>query len=104
MNDTTLSVGTLRAEPGTKTRGTVRADLGTLTADIPVTLVNGTRPGPRVVITAGVHGGEFTPVDAAVRLTALLEPGEVCGQVVICPVANPRRCTRAGSTSPRPTA
>ncbi|MFE9650739.1 succinylglutamate desuccinylase/aspartoacylase family protein [Streptomyces sp. NPDC006365] len=89
MSDTTLSVGSLHAEPGTKERGSVRANLGALTADIPLTLVNGTRPGPRVVITAGVHGGEFTPIDAAVRLADLLEPGEVRGQVIICPVANP---------------
>ncbi|MFH0180537.1 succinylglutamate desuccinylase/aspartoacylase family protein [Streptomyces cacaoi] len=85
----TLDVGVLRAEPGTKTRGAVPADLGTLTVDIPLTLVNGAHPGPRVVITAGVHGGEFTGVDAATRLAALLEPGEVHGQVVVCPVANP---------------
>ncbi|MEH0580547.1 succinylglutamate desuccinylase/aspartoacylase family protein [Streptomyces sp. B21-108] len=84
-----LTVGALSAEPGTKTRGTVPADLGTLTVDIPLTLVNGAHPGPRVVITAGVHGGEFTGVDAATRLAALLEPREVHGQVVVCPVANP---------------
>nr|WP_253267745.1 succinylglutamate desuccinylase/aspartoacylase family protein [Streptomyces asoensis] len=85
----TLDVGVLRAEPGTKTRGTVPADLGALTVDIPLTLVNGAHPGPRVVITAGVHGGEFTGVDAVTRLAAMLEPGEVHGQVVVCPVANP---------------
>ncbi|MFI5679935.1 succinylglutamate desuccinylase/aspartoacylase family protein [Streptomyces cellulosae] len=85
----TLSVGVLRAEPGTKIRGTVPADLGTLTVDIPLTLVNGAHHGPRVLITAGVHGGEFTGVDAATRLAALLEPGEVHGQVIVCPVANP---------------
>lgn len=84
-----LYIGSLSAEPGTKTRGTVTADPGTLTVDIPLTLVNGAHPGPRVVITAGVHGGEFTPIDAAARLASLLEPGEVHGQVVICPVANP---------------
>ncbi|MFF3332927.1 succinylglutamate desuccinylase/aspartoacylase family protein [Streptomyces sp. NPDC002888] len=84
-----LLVGTLSAEPGSKTRGTLPVDLGTLTVDIPLTLVNGTRPGPRVLITAGVHGGEFTGIDAATRLAALLEPGEVHGQVVVCPVANP---------------
>ncbi|GAB2961235.1 succinylglutamate desuccinylase/aspartoacylase family protein [Streptomyces pseudoechinosporeus] len=84
-----LHIGPLSAEPGSKTRGTVPADLGTLTVDIPLTLVNGAHPGPRVVITAGVHGGEFTPIDAAARLTTLLEPGEVHGQVIICPVANP---------------
>ncbi|MCT9078272.1 succinylglutamate desuccinylase/aspartoacylase family protein [Streptomyces fulvoviolaceus] len=85
----TLSIGTLHAEPGTKTRGTVPADLGTLTVDIPLTLVNGAHPGPRVLITAGVHGGEFTGIDAATRLAALLEPGELHGQVIVCPVANP---------------
>ncbi|MFF5010030.1 succinylglutamate desuccinylase/aspartoacylase family protein [Streptomyces phaeochromogenes] len=85
----TLSIGALHAEPGTRTRGTVPADLGTLTTDIPLTLVNGAHPGPRVLITAGVHGGEFTGIDAATRLAALLEPGEVHGQVVVCPVANP---------------
>ncbi|MPY59934.1 succinylglutamate desuccinylase/aspartoacylase family protein [Streptomyces spongiae] len=84
-----LSVGTLRAEPGTKARGSVPADLGTLTVDIPLTLVNGARPGLRVLITAGVHGGEFTGVDTATRLAALLEPGEIRGQVIVCPVANP---------------
>ncbi|WP_234353018.1 succinylglutamate desuccinylase/aspartoacylase family protein [Streptomyces sp. NRRL B-1140] len=89
MQDTTIHVGPLQALPGTKARGTVQADLGALTTDIPVTLVNGTRPGPRVVITAGVHGGEFTPIEAAVRLADLLEPGEVSGQVIVCPVANP---------------
>lgn len=89
MNDATLAVGALEARPGTKARGTVQADLGTLTVDIPLTLVNGARPGPRVVITAGVHGGEFTPIEAAVRLADRLEPGEVHGQVIICPAANP---------------
>ncbi|WP_433190814.1 hypothetical protein [Actinoallomurus sp. CA-150999] len=84
-----LTVGPLRAEPGTKVRGSVRADLGSTAVDVPVTLVNGARPGPTVVITAGVHGGEFTGVDAATRLGALVEPDEVHGRLVICPVANP---------------
>jgi predicted deacylase len=89
MTNDLLTVGTLSAAPGTKTRGTVPADLGTLTVDIPLTLVNGAHPGPRVLITAGVHGGEFTGIDAATRLASLLEPAQVHGQVIICPVANP---------------
>lgn len=85
----TLTIGALRAEPGQKTRGSLPADLGTTTVEVPLILVNGSRPGPRVVITGGVHGGEFIGVDAATRLAGLLEPEEVAGQVVICPVANP---------------
>ncbi|MDV7214792.1 succinylglutamate desuccinylase/aspartoacylase family protein [Streptomyces prunicolor] len=89
MTDDLLTVGTLSAAPGTKTRGTVPADLGTLTVDIPLTLVNGAHPGPRVLITAGVHGGEFTGIEAATNFASLLDPAEVHGQVIICPVANP---------------
>jgi predicted deacylase len=85
----TLTIGPLRAEPGQKTRGSLPADLGTTTVEVPLILVNGSRPGPRVVITGGVHGGEFIGVDAATRLAGLLEPDDVAGQVVICPVANP---------------
>ncbi|MEJ2854216.1 MULTISPECIES: succinylglutamate desuccinylase/aspartoacylase family protein [unclassified Saccharothrix] len=89
ITNTTLSVGKLSATPGTKVRGSVPVDLGTLTVDVPLVLVNGGRPGPRVVITAGVHGGEFTGIDAAHRLAARLDPAEVRGQVLLCLVANP---------------
>ncbi|MEU2748345.1 succinylglutamate desuccinylase/aspartoacylase family protein [Streptomyces collinus] len=85
----TLTIGPLRAEPGRKARGTIPVDLGITTVEIPLVLVNGSRPGPRVVITGGVHGGEFVGVDAAARLGGTLEPDDVAGQVVICPVANP---------------
>ncbi|WP_327667539.1 succinylglutamate desuccinylase/aspartoacylase family protein [Streptomyces sp. NBC_00485] len=85
----TLTIGPLRAEPGQKTRGSLPADLGPTTAEVPLILVNGSRPGPRIVITGGVHGGEFIGVDAATRLAGLLEPDDVAGQLVICPVANP---------------
>ncbi|WP_037682367.1 succinylglutamate desuccinylase/aspartoacylase family protein [Streptomyces griseus] len=85
----TLTIGSLRAERGQKTRGSLPADLGTTTVEVPLILVNGSRPGPRVVITSGVHGGEFIGVDATTRLAGALEPDEVAGQVVICPVANP---------------
>ncbi|MET9872065.1 MULTISPECIES: succinylglutamate desuccinylase/aspartoacylase family protein [unclassified Streptomyces] len=85
----TLTIGPLSAEPGRKTRGTVPVDLGSTVVGIPLILVNGARPGPRVVLTGGVHGGEFVGTDAAARLGGLLEPEEITGQVVICPVANP---------------
>jgi predicted deacylase len=98
MDDTTLSVGPLAAQPGTKVRGSVRADLGTLTVDLPLTLVNGSRPGPRVVITAGMHGGEFTPIDAVVRLTTQLEAAD-CARPTCRPASTtaPRRWSRSRS-------
>lgn len=85
----TMSLGPLRAAPGWKTRGGVAVDLGEVTVDLPVVLVNGARRGPRLVVTAGVHGGEFTGIAAAARLAADLDPVEVRGHLVICPVVNP---------------
>jgi predicted deacylase len=85
----TLTIGRLRAEPGQKTRGSLPADLGTTRVDVPLILVNGSSPGPTVVITGGVHGGEFIGLDATTRLAGLLEPDDVAGRLVICPVANP---------------
>ncbi|MBB1251799.1 succinylglutamate desuccinylase/aspartoacylase domain-containing protein [Streptomyces alkaliterrae] len=83
------TVGPLRAATGTCTRGGVPVDLGTTTVELPLTLVHGSEPGPLVVITAGMHGGEFVGVDAAVRLADMLDPDAVRGRVAICPVANP---------------
>jgi predicted deacylase len=82
-------VGGLSADPGHKARGSVTADLGVTAVDIPLTLINGARPGPKVVITAGVHGDEYTGIGAATELAALLAPAEVNGRLVVCPIANP---------------
>jgi predicted deacylase len=85
----TWTIATLTAEPGAKTSGTVTVDLGTTTAEVPLILVHGSRPGPTVVITGGVHGGEFAGIAATARLAARLRPEDVAGRLVICPVANP---------------
>ena len=54
----TLTIGALRAEPGQKTRGSLPADLGTTTVDVPLILVNGSRPGPNWArLTAHVRIG-----------------------------------------------
>jgi predicted deacylase len=87
--DDAMVLGSLTAAVEEKARGSIRVDLGATTVDIPVALINGARRGPRVVITAGVHGGEFTGVDAANQLADALQPDEIRGQVIVCPVANP---------------
>lgn len=50
--------------------------------------IEGQRPGPRVVISAGVHGDEYEPVLAALDLIRLLPGILVAGSVTIVPVVN----------------
>ena len=50
--------------------------------------VVGTRPGPHLLITGGVHGDEFEPMAAARQLAGILRPDDVRGKVTLVPVVN----------------
>lgn len=78
---TTLSIGTLTAEPGHKARGFLTVP-GT-PVEMPATIINGAKEGRRVVITGGTHGGEYPGVETAIRLANKLDPAKVSGQVII---------------------
>jgi len=81
MGQDLVTVGPLRASPGTKVTGLVPVP-GT-PIEMPVTIVNGSAAGPRLAITAGVHGGEYPGIEAAIRTAAGLEARDVRGTVVI---------------------
>jgi predicted deacylase len=77
----TLEVGQLRATPGTKVTGFL--DVPGTPIRMPVTLVRGRAPGPVLSITAGVHGGEYPGIEAAIRIGASLDPAGICGSVIL---------------------
>ena len=52
--------------------------------------LRGASSGPRLVVTAGVHGCEYVGVEALRRLIKELEPGEMKGSVFLLPLANPQ--------------
>ena len=56
---------------------------------IPVVVVNGAAPGPRLAVTAGLHGAEYPCIEAAIRFSRVLNPAEMAGSVVVVPVCNP---------------
>ncbi len=56
---------------------------------VPFTVITGSQPRPRVVVTAGVHGDEFEGVRAVAALCQELDPAQLQGTVVLVPVANP---------------
>jgi uncharacterized protein len=55
----------------------------------PYIALHGAAPGPAVLIIAGVHGSEYSSIDAAVRLAAGLDPRRMHGQVLCLPLVNP---------------
>jgi predicted deacylase len=77
----TLEVGPLRAGPGSKVTGFL--DVPGTPIRMPVTLVRGAEPGPLLSITAGVHGGEYPGIEAAIRTAAALDPKNLRGSVIV---------------------
>ncbi|MGE5673017.1 MAG: succinylglutamate desuccinylase/aspartoacylase family protein [Mycobacterium leprae] len=56
--------------------------------------------GPRVLVTAGLHGGEASGIYAARKLVRWLQGETVKGAVTVLPVANPAAFRRLRRTSP----
>jgi hypothetical protein len=49
---------------------------------VPVVVAKGARPGKRVMLVAGVHGDEVSPVEAVRRIMDQLDPASMSGTVV----------------------
>jgi uncharacterized protein len=85
-----LKVGGLVAQPGEQASGYLvvpdGVDPGTR---IPVSLVNGARPGPVLALVAGTHGSEYTSIVALQRVRARLDPTKLAGAVILVHMANP---------------
>ena len=75
--------------PGTTERLWFRAGASALAQPwlVPVIVVKGAKPGPRLLITAGIHGDELNGIDVIHRL-ASIEPATLAGTLVMVPGLN----------------
>jgi uncharacterized protein len=56
--------------------------------DIPYLDVTGAAPGPRLTIIAGVHGTEYTSIEAVRIFARGLDPAVIAGRITAVPVVN----------------
>ncbi len=54
----------------------------------PYIAITGRSPGPKILVTAGIHAAEYTGTLAAIRLGRMIDPAEVKGTLVILPLLN----------------
>lgn len=82
-------VGGLSAKPGQAVSGFLdvpaKGDPG---AVIPVTLIQGSRPGPVLACVAGVHGSEYPPILALFRVRDKVDPAKLSGTLILVHIAN----------------
>ncbi len=85
-----VSIGDVSVAPGRKESLELpvsRLPTGS-TLSVPVTVINGRRAGPRVWVSAAVHGDEMNGVDIVRRLVDGLNPRTMNGAVLAVPVVN----------------
>ena len=74
---------------GTVSRGEVLP--GTRQGDdyeLPAILINGARPGRTLLVTAGIHSGEFNGTPAVIAASKALDPAEMSGRAILLPCVN----------------
>ena len=86
---TVIEVREIRGEPGKKVQGFITVgECPGGPIRIPVALITGTRPGPSLCLTAGVHATEYPAIDAVMRTIQSLDPATLAGTVIAAPVVN----------------
>ncbi|OYQ25341.1 hypothetical protein CHU93_13890 [Sandarakinorhabdus cyanobacteriorum] len=56
---------------------------------VPVVVVKGATPGPRLLLTAGIHGDELNGIAVLHRLAGTVDPAKLAGTLVMVPGLNP---------------
>ena len=86
----TVTVGTASAAPGTAVRGIIPVTelAGGTSLDIPVVVVNGANDGPCFWVNGAIHGDEPEGPLACQIALAEVDPTQLSGALVMCPVVN----------------
>lgn len=88
---TAFSVGTVTANPGQKSSGTIEVPAGVDAAlSIPVVVAQGAKPGPVLALVSGAHGTEYASILALEKVIERLDPAQLSGTVVVVPLVNVR--------------
>lgn len=84
-----IRVGDVEADEGTKKFGFLKVgETSTSAIGLPVMIINGSRPGPTLCLTAGIHGCEYNGIVSAIRIIHQVDPTKLSGTVIVVPVVN----------------
>src|ERR1035437_9152964 len=88
-----VTVGSATARSGQRAAGYLAVPAGVdAAARIPVIVVNGARPGPKLALVAGAHGTEYASIIALEKLAQEVDPATLSGSLI------DRKSTRLNSS------
>lgn len=89
QNNTTFTIDSISAEPGSIVSGKLIIEDGIDTGTfIPITIINGIKPGPVLTLNAGLHGTEYVPVMVLQKLKNEISPDSISGTLILVHIAN----------------
>ncbi len=84
-----VTIGTAVAQAGKRANGVIRVPAGADAAtDIPVIVINGAKPGPKLALTSGAHGTEYASIIAMEKLAQSVDPAGLSGTLIVLPLIN----------------
>lgn len=88
--------------PGTSARlaWSVKDSLAGISVPTPVLVVHGKNPGPKVCLTAALHGDELNGIEVVRRILYDLQPDKLSGTVIGVPIVNLQGFRRASRYLP----
>jgi predicted deacylase len=82
-------VGTAVAHAGERATGVIPVPAGVdAPTNIPVIIINGAKPGPKLALVAGSHGTEYASIIALEKLGNHVSPAALSGTLIIVPLIN----------------
>ena len=55
---------------------------------LPFTVATGKKPGKTLCVTSGIHGTEYSPIQAVIEFTAQIDVSDLEGSIILFPVVN----------------
>jgi len=85
-----LVIAGTTVEPGQQVETAIRVARlpGQGWLEVPLAVTHGVRPGPRVFVSAAIHGDELNGVETVRQVTHCLDAGRMSGSLVAVPVVN----------------
>lgn len=80
-------LGLSTTQPELRQRGSIPIPDADFT--VPFIHITGAAPGPALLVTGGVHGGEYCGIQAALDFANQVNPAALAGHLTVVPLANP---------------
>jgi predicted deacylase len=89
MNTDSVRIGDVEARSGEKKTGYLSVgETPVANVSIPIAIINGIKPGPTLCISGGVHGCEYSSIEAVIRVVTEADPETLNGTLLAVPVVN----------------